>query len=242
MLDISGNLNIHLEHLCSLPATTTIDHLYIWGSSAALTSRDIRASMPAGAVRHIYSRDDFLATYQDFKEYFAAIISRGPIPNLGSPNRALPTALASHVCWVPVQIEEPVVGPQRSLFGKTSALYSKLKNIDVSKSYELDKAFPHFLVCLDDVHLTVDELLFPVTKFMSTAANVEPIMFQYATSSKQLVHALAFSMAFRNPEASVSHHLFPGLASVVAQTNVRVNSPSRPSPRSHQKRTSNPAR
>jgi hypothetical protein len=177
MLDISGNPNIHLEHLCSLPATTTIDHLYIWGSSTTLTSHDIRASMPIGAVRHIYSRSDFLAIYQDFKEYFAAIISRGAIPNLGSPNRALPSALASHVCWVPVEIDEPVFGPQRSLFGKTSALYSKLKKIDVSKQYELDKAFPHFLVCLDDVHLTADELLFPIMRFMSIAAQVEPIRF-----------------------------------------------------------------
>jgi hypothetical protein len=172
--------------------------------------------MPVGAVRHIYSRDDFLATYQDFKEYFAAIIGRGPIPNLGSPDRALPTALASHVCWVPIEIEEPVVGPQRSLFGKTSKLYSHLKGVDVSKHYELDKAFPYFLVCLDDVHLTADELLYPITKFMSTAANVEPTMFQYVTFSKQLVHALALSMAFRNPKVSVSHHLFPRLASVVA--------------------------
>jgi hypothetical protein len=166
-------------------------------------------------VHHIYSRDDFLATYQDFKEYIAPIL-RGSSPGT-PPNRSLPAALASYICWLPVEIKELVVGPQRSLFGKMSTLYSNLKAIDAPNAYELDKTFPYFLVCLDDTYLTAAELLSLITQFLRTAAKVELMAFKYASSAAQLIHALAFGKAFRNPEVVCPPNFFshPNLAFIV---------------------------
>jgi hypothetical protein len=238
LLDISGNPNIQLSHLSSLP---TIDNLYIWGNDL-LSSRDVRAAMRTGAVRHIHSREDYLTTYQDFAEYFNPI--RRPDSLGAPPDRALPDALASHVCRIPIDIEEPVVGPRRSLFGKTSMLYNHLKSIDATKSYELDKAFPHFLVCLDDVHLSVDELLFPVANFLRSAAKVEAIAFRYAGS---IVDALAFGMVFRNPEVRnvflnpLPQTLILCLWLVFRLTRI-LCSPNSQSPPSHQRPISNRAK